>query len=399
MWPAGLYELNVDERGRRCGTMAAYLPPCVRARPNLTVMCEATATRLLFSQGHDGGHAHVSSGSGSGSGSAQAPVAEGVEFTTVGKGNARDDEDGSQLLAALAREEVVLCGGTFHTPQLLMLSGIGPRDALTELGIEVVQELPGVGENLQDHLDIPVSVANPSREALGLSPSAIPMLLASPFKWLYDGTGPLGTNGVNAGGYCFSDALDDEVNTSIEYEDLQLHFFPGSLRDYNPSSLLGHQFALNVYLSRPYSRGRLWLSSTDPSAKPCFVLNSLQDTRDQTALCNGVRIARRILESPSLAQYRSEELEPGTQCISDADILAYLRESTKSAHHPVGTCKMGKMEDTHAVLTADLKVIGVDRLRVADASAFPTITTSNPNSSVIAMAERCADLLVGVPTR
>lgn len=244
-----------------------------------------------------------------------------------------------------------------------------------------------MGANLQDHLDVGVSVENPTREALGLSARALPMLLAAPFQWLSGATGPWVSNGVDAGGYVSSSPGHDRP-------DLQLHFFPGSLRDYSLAGTVGHQFALNVYLSRPEARGRLRLRTTDPADKPAIVFNFLGPAKDRAALISGVRIARRILQAEALAPFRGAELLPGADTTSDAEILAFLRQHTKSAHHPVGTCAMGRAGDPDAVLDPKLRVQGLRGLRVCDASAFPTHVTSNPNSTVMAMAERCAELIV-----
>ena len=229
-------------------------------------------------------------------------------------------------------------------------------------------------------------MANPSREALGLSLRALPMLLAAPFQWLASRRGPLASNGVDAGGYAASDP-------SLDRADLQFHFFPGSLREYSAAGVVGHQFALNAYLSRPTSRGKLWLSSADPFEKPRIRFDYLATEEDRTALVAAVRLARRVLDAPSLAPFRAEETSPGMHVQSDDEIFAFLRKAVKSAHHPVGTCAMGGETDPTAVLDGRLRVRGVRGLRVCDASAIPAIPTSNPNSSVIAMAERCAHLI------
>ena len=210
-------------------------------------------------------------------------------------------------------------------------------------------------------------------------------MAAAPYQWLVYGGGPLSSNGVDAGGYVASDP-------SLDRADLQFHFFPGSLRDYSLAGVIGHQFALNVYLSRPTSRGKLWLDSSDPFVKPRIRFNYLETEADRAALISGVRLARQVLEAPSLAPFRGEELCPGKSVQSDTEIEEFLRGAVKSAHHPVGTCAMGI--GANAVLDGRLRVHGVKKLRVCDASAMPTIPTSNVNSSVIAMAERCAQLIV-----
>ena len=210
--------------------------------------------------------------------------------------------------------------------------------------------------------------------------------------WLAGGRGLLTSNGVDAGGYVKSSA-------EVTREDLQLHFFPGSLRDCSLSGTVGHQFALNVYLSRPFSRGQLWLNSADPLDRPRMVFNFLEAEEDQTRLVSAVRIARRILSAKALSPFRGEELTPGAGTETDGQILAYVRESAKSAHHPVGTCAMGRADDPLAVLDSELAVRGVRGLRVCDASAMPSVPTSNPHSSVIAIAERCAELIRDVPKK
>lgn len=341
----GFYELN-QKKGSRWHAGTGYLSADVVSRANLTVKTGATARKILLEE----------------------TATKGVEFV-----------QGSEVFTAHA-PEVTLCSGVFHSPQLLMLSGIGPAEHLKELGVAAVVDAPAVGSNLQDHLDVGVAVSNPTCEALGLSLRALPMLCGAPLQWLLKGTGPLATNGVDAGGYV---ASSEEVGRP----DLQLHFFPGSFRDYSVKGTVGHQFALNVYLSRPKSKGRLWLASADVDEKPKIVFNFLQEEEDRKALTRGVRIAREILKGTALRPFRGEELLPGHAVQSDEEILAFLRKNTKSAHHPIGTCAMGE------VLDSELKVKGVQGLRVCDASAFPTHITSNPHSTVIAMAELCAELI------
>jgi len=347
----GFYEMNQHE-GLRVSASHAYLWPNLH-RDNLHVKPDSLVTRVLLN----------------------GQRAVGVEFEPFKGGPAEKAE----------APEVVLCGGVFNSPQLLNLSGIGPRPDLEAAGISCIHNLPGVGKNLQDHLDIGVEVSNPSCESLALSPWALPMMLRAPLQFVLQRSGPLTSNGVDAGGYLKS-------SKDIPYEDLQMHFFPGSFRDYKAAGLLGHRFALNVYLSRPRSRGTAKIVSGNPREHLQLHFNFLEEKADQEALISGVRQVREILKQPALAKFRGVELLPGDEVDSDQGILSFIKKHCKSAHHPIGTCKMGL--DDHAVVDADLRVHGIDGLSIVDSSIMPTHVTSNPYSTVMAIAEKASDKML-----
>ena len=345
------------KNGRRCSASAAFLRPAMR-RPNLTVETSALATRVLL----DGSRAI------------------GVEYAR-----------GGRLQQARAAREVLLAGGVFNTPQLLMLSGIGPADHLREVGVTARVSLRGVGENLQDHLSVDVHHARrgrgPFHAEMRMDRTAVNMARAYLF-----GTGP---------GTVLPSRLHAFLKTRRELPvpDIQFLFrgapakahwwFPGITPPYEDS------FGLRPVMLHPESRGSLRLSSADPTALVRIKQNFLASERDVRTIREGVKLGRDIASRKGLSPFRGRETAPGPGCRSDAEIDAFVRRTAITAHHPCATCAMGSGED--AVLDPALRVRGVDGLRVVDASAMPDLVSGNINACVLMIAEKAADLVLGRP--
>jgi choline dehydrogenase-like flavoprotein len=350
---AGLYQVTQfwggDKNGERCSAAAAYLHP-VMGRPNLTVITDAHATGLVF----DGKRA------------------TGVRYRRKGR-----DE------TAEARREVILCGGSFGSPQLLLLSGIGPVDELKQHGIGVVHELPGVGKNLQDHLDCITSYSSKQTDLFGLTVGGVLKLVRSMLQWRKDGTGIIASPGSEGAAFLKSDP-------GLDRPDLQLHFIIGKLADHMRKIQLGYGFSCRVCQLRPYSRGEVGLTSSDPQAPPRIDPRFLSDQRDAEIMLKGVKMVRRILEAPALKKYRHKELF-AADVSSDEGLMNHIRTKADTIYHPVGTCKMGV--DDMAVVDPQLRVRGLQGLRVVDASIMPTLIGGNTNAATIMIAEKAADMI------
>ncbi|MEO0559970.1 MAG: choline dehydrogenase [Bacteroidota bacterium] len=342
---AGLYALN-QAGGRRASTASTFLR-AARRRPNLTVETGAHATRVLIRNGR----------------------ATGVEIVQDGAVRAID-----------AAREVLLCGGAINSPQLLMLSGIGPADHLAEHGISVVEDRAGVGQNLHDHPI--VGVHYHFREPISLLGAEG---LKSVARYLILRDGMLSSNVAEAG--LFVRTRGDE-----RVPDVQFHVAPTLFKDHGLVPVTDHGFSLGPTLVRPRSRGALTLASSGPFAHPHIDPNYLADPADAAALVAGIRIAREIVQQPALDPFRGEEIRPSASATSDADLDAYVRETCETLYHPVGTCRMGA--DTESVVDLDLRVRGVEGLRVVDASIMPSIPNGNTNAPVLMIAEKAADLIL-----
>ena len=341
--------------GRRCSTANAYLRPAMR-RTNLAVRTHALATGVLFA----------------------GRRAIGVRYRR-----------GEVAHEARVRREVILCAGAINSPQLLKLSGVGPRNELGALGIAVVQELAGVGENLQDHMEFYFQVA-----------SRVPITLYKHMslwrrgligaRWLLTHDGLGASNQFEAGGFIRSRA-------GVRYPDIQFHFLPLAV-SYDGSSLAKeHGFQAHVGPMRSRSTGWVRLRSTAATERPMIFFNYLSQPDDWVEMRACVRLTREIFAQPAFASYRAREIQPGEQVRSDEEIDGFIRAKAESAFHPSCTCKMGRTSDPMAVVDNEARVIGVEALRVVDSSIMPSITTGNLNAPTIMLAEKAADHIRGKP--
>jgi choline dehydrogenase len=344
----GLFQVT-QKHGERHSAADAYLKPAQRRR-NLTTLTSARVTRLLI---------------------------EGNQVTGVAclhKGRIGEMQ---------ARRSVLLCGGAIHSPQLLMLSGIGPAEHLRAMGIAVVSDLPGVGHNLQDHVAAGVlcSCSRPISLNRTLTPWRLPGAIV---RYALLRHGPLTSNVVEAGGFVRS--LPD-----LPAPDLQFTFIPVWALDHGLTRLKGHGFILVTLLLCPQSRGRVSLRSSDPLAAPRIQPNYLTHEDDQAALLRGLRLVRQVTDTPPLAPLRRAERIPGAAAQSDEDLLSWTRAYAQNGDHPVGTVKMG--QDPLAVVDERLRVQGLQGLRVVDASIMPSVPRGNTNIPTIMIAERAADFI------
>ena len=341
--------------GRRCSTARGYLKP-VRSRANLTVMTDAYATRVLFEQNR----------------------AVGVEY-----------RHGSALRSVATKQEVILSAGAIQSPRLLMLSGVGDSQHLQTTGVEVRHHLPGVGQNLQDHLDIILVQACTQPVSYGITWRTVLRGGVDLLRYLHAGRGMFTTNGAE--GCAVARSTPDEARP-----DLQFHFSPGKLRDHarDLMFLCGEGYSLHVCNLRPKSRGDIRLTSADPAAPLAIRANYLTHPDDLEHMLRGFKLARRILGAKAFAPYRGEEIVPGRGVNSDDEIRDFIRAKAETIYHPIGTCKMGDAaHDPLAVVDARLRVYGLDGLRVVDASIMPLLVGGNTNAPTVMIAEKAADML------
>ncbi|KIZ41630.1 MULTISPECIES: choline dehydrogenase [Rhodopseudomonas] len=347
----GLYQLT-QHQGERWSAARAYLHPHLATRPNLRVETKAHATRIVF----DGQRA------------------VGVEY-----------RQGDETRRIHARREVILASGTFQTPQLLMLSGIGDSATLARYGVATTQHLPGVGGNLQDHLDFIFSYRCDRPYFTGTSFKAIQRLLASIGLYRRDGRGPLTTNFAECGGFLKS-------RPDLDVPDLQLHFGMAMVDDHGRKRHWGTGFSCHVCLLRPKSRGTVGLDNADPLAPPRIDPNFFGEPDDLEDMVGAYKITRRLMETPALRELQQTDLFTAN-VRTDDDIRAILRQRCDTIYHPVGTCKMGV--DDKAVVDPQLKVRGVGGLRIVDASVMPTLIGGNTNAPTIMIGEKAADMIRG----
>jgi choline dehydrogenase len=339
-------------KGIRHSTSVGYLKPAMR-RSNLTVLTRAQATRLIMS----------------------GNSVDGVEFTHAGRRK-----------TALAYRETLLAGGPINSPQLLLLSGIGPEAQLRDFGIEVAHELPGVGENLQDHLEITVQIECTQPVSIYKYYNLFGKAYVGA-QWLFMRTGIGASNQFEAGGFIRSRA-------GVRHPDLQYHFFPMAVRYDGKSPNDAHGFQLHVGPMRSQSKGWVRLASSDPVTAPKIQFNYMQHAADWEEFRSAVRLTREVIAQEAFSPFRGAELSPGAAAVSDVDIDRFIRETVESAYHPCGTCKMGSGAD--AVVDAECRVHGIDGLRIVDSSIMPSIVSGNLNAPTIMMAEKAADMIKGV---
>jgi choline dehydrogenase len=338
-------------RGRRWSAARAHLRPAQK-RTTLDVRARCLVTRILF----------------------EGKRATGVEYLRSGK-----------LETARASREVLLSGGAINSPQTLLLSGIGNASELKKLGLPVVQHVPGVGNNLQDHIEAYVQYA--CTQPITLYGATNPLAkLKIGVNWLLTRQGLGATNHFEAGGFIRSEA-------GVLQPDLQYHFLPMAVSYDGSSPVKGHGYQAHIGPMRPTSRGFVKLKSADPRQHPRVLFNYMQTEQDRKEMRSGVRLTREIMMQQAFAPFRGAELAPGPDAISDASIDAFVREKAESAYHPSCSCRMGT--DELAVVDGSARVHGVEGLRVVDASIMPDVVSGNLNVPVIMMAEKLADIIRG----
>jgi choline dehydrogenase len=341
--------------GVRSSASNAYLRPAMK-RPNLRVLTGALAEAILF----DGRRA------------------SGVRYRRRGAGE-----------TALAAREVIVAAGAINTPQLLKLSGVGPAEELKAQGIDVRHALPGVGENLQDHLEFYLQVASKQPITLYSSMGLFARGLIGA-RWLLFRDGLGATNHFETGGFIRSRA-------GIQYPDIQYHFVPLAMSYDGKKLATEHGYQVHAGPMRSKSRGHVRLKSADSREAPSIVFNYMSHPDDWAEMRACVRLTREILRQPAFDPYRAREIQPGEDVTSDAAIDAFVRAKAESAYHPSGTCRMGPADDPMAVVDPETRVIGLSGLRVVDASIMPQITNGNLNAPTIMLAEKAADMILGRP--
>ena len=347
----GVFDRNIH-RGRRVSAARAYVHPVRKTRPNLEVVCRALSTRILFEGKRATGVAYSRAGR-----------------TYVAKGG-----------------EVICCGGAINSPQLLQLSGVGNADELGALDVDVVHDLPGVGENLQDHLEVYVQYAckKPVSMAPALKWWTKPW---SGFQWLFMRKGPAATNHFEAGGFVRS-------NEDVAYPNLQFHFLPLAVRYDGSSPAAEHGYQVHVGPMYSDAIGSVKIKSTDPTQHPALRFNYLSTEQDRREWVEAVRCARKILSQPAMDEFNAGELSPGSKVETDQEILDWVAADAETALHPSCTCKMG-LDDMAVVHPDSLSVHGVEGLRVVDASVMPYVTNGNIYAPVMMIAEKAADAILG----
>lgn len=352
---AGLYQVTQfhggARNGERCSVAAAYLHPAMK-HSNLTVLTGAQALRVVL----------------------EGKRAVGVE---VRRGGATE--------TIAARREVVLCGGAFNSPQLLMLSGIGDPAELAKHGIAMRHALPGVGRNLQDHVDFILSYTSKDTELFGIGAVAGLKLMKAILEWRKRGTGLVATPFAEGGAFIKS-------SPELRRPDLQLHFVIAITDDHARKLHMGFGFSCHVCVLRPKGRGDVRLHDANPLSAPRIDPRFLSEPEDVALLLQGVKKTREILRAPALAKYRHRELHTA-DAHTDEELVRHIRARADTIYHPVGTCKMGT--DAMAVVDAQLRVHGIENLRVVDASVMPTLIGGNTNAPTVMMAERAADWMRG----
>lgn len=347
-----MYQRNV-KNGERCSAAKAFITPNI-GRPNLTVITHAHTEKVLF----------------------EGKRAVGVQFSVKG-----------ERQTVKANKEIIVSGGAFGSPQILMLSGVGPAEHLRQHNIDVVHTLPGVGQNLQDHIDyVQTYKVASSEDTFGISISGGAKMLSSMLEWRKSRTGKITSTLAESG--AFFKSRDD-----VEIPDVQLVWVAGIVDDHARKVNLGHGFSCHITLLRPKSRGEVKLNSSDPFDPPYIDPKFFDKDEDMEVLLDGADKMQRILESKPFDPVRGKmlhEVKPGDRNDMERDIRA--RADTQ--YHPVGTCKMGVQEDPMAVVDANLKVHGIEGLRVVDASIMPTLVGGNTNAPAIAIAEKASDLIL-----
>ncbi|MEH0759421.1 choline dehydrogenase [Vibrio sp. 16] len=350
----GPMHMTVD-KGVRASTSNAYLRRALK-RSNLTLIRGVVARKVIL----------------------EGKTAVGVEFQKSGK-----------VVQCFAEKEVISSAGSIGSPQLLQLSGIGPKDVLNKAGVDLVHELPGVGQNLQDHLEIyfqyhcsqPITL----NSKLGLLSKG--MIGA---QWILTRTGLGATNHFESCAFIRS-------REGLKWPNIQYHFLPAAMRYDGRAAFDGHGFQVHVGPNKPESRGHVAITSADPLVKPHIEFNYISTEQDRQDWRDCIRLTREILMQPAMDSYRGEEIQPGIAITSDQEIDEWVKANVESAYHPSCSCKMGADDDPMAVLDEQCRVRGIDGLRVVDSSVFPTIPNGNLNAPTMMVAERASDMILGKP--
>ena len=337
-------------KGKRQSTSHTYLHP-VSDRKNLTIKTKLNVKKIIIDNGK----------------------AKGVECIS-----------NNNSIKYFAEEEVLLCAGSINSPQILMLSGIGPQNHLVEMDIQVKQSLEGVGQNLQDHLETYVQYECKKPITLFNEYNPIKMALTG-IEWFLFKTGTAAYSNLETGGFIRSNDL-------VDYPNIQYHFFPSLVLDHGRTNPDRHAFQAHVGPMRPTSRGEIKLKSTNPTSAPSIRFNYMQTEHDLSEMREGIRLAREIFHQKAFDEYRGKEINPGN-VDSDTELNEFIKNKGDTAYHPCGTCKMGK--DNTSVVNEKLQVYGVENLRVVDASIMPKIITGNLNATTVMIAEKASDYILG----
>jgi len=348
----GAFEMTVH-KGRRWSAANAYLRPAMK-RPNLTLTTGAKARRVLF----------------------EGKKAVGIEY-----------EKNGRVRTVRANLEVILSGSSINSPALLQLSGIGNAEHLNGLNIDIVHNLPGVGENLQDHLEVYFQIACKQPITLYKHINLFSKAWIGA-QWLFTKTGLGATNHFESTAFIRSKA-------GIKYPDIQYHFLPVAIRYDCKAPAEGHGFQCHVGPMRSKSRGWVKIASNDPNEAPKIFFNYMSHEDDWTEWRSALRLTREVLSQPAFEPYYKHEIQPGAQIQSDEELDSFVKEHAESAFHPSGTCKMGSISDPMAVVDPECRVIGVEGLRVVDVSILPQITNGNLNGPTLMLAEKASDHILG----
>ncbi|WP_020593795.1 choline dehydrogenase [Kiloniella laminariae] len=339
--------------GVRWSTANAYLKP-VLDRPNLKVVSAALTKRIVMT----------------------GKKASGIEYQVGGVDK-----------TALANREVILSSGSVGSPHLLQVSGIGPADVLKKAGVTVVHDLPGVGSNLQDHLEVYFQFR--CKEPITLNGE-----LSLWRKFLIGARWMLFKSGLGATNH-FESCAFIRSKAGLKWPDIQYHFLPAAMRYDGQAAFDGHGIQVHVGPNKPKSRGHIHITSGDVNDKPEILFNYNEHADDREAFRACIRLSREIMEQPAMSPYCADEIQPGAALTSDDELDAWIRENAESAYHPSCTCKIGSDDDPMAVLDNECRVRGVENLRVVDSSIFPTIPNGNLNAPTIMVGEKAADLILG----
>ena len=339
--------------GVRASTSNVYLRRALK-RPNLTLKTGVLTKRVLF----------------------EGKRASGIEYRLNG-----------QVTQTYANKEVILSAGSIGSPTILQRSGIGPKEVLDKAHVPVLQELPGVGENLQDHLEVYFQYWCKQPVTLNSKLDLISKGMIGT-RWILFKDGLGATNHFESCGFIRSRA-------GLKWPNVQYHFLPAAMRYDGQAAVDGHGFQVHVGPNKPESRGRVWIETSDPEANPRIQFNYISTEQDKQDWRDTIRLTRELLQQPALDPYRGEEIQPGVAVQTDEQIDQWVKENVESAYHPSCTCKMGAADDPMAVLDEECRVQGVEGLRVVDSSIFPTIPNGNLNAPTIMVGERAADMILG----